>query len=213
MHKIKLNAAMLVAFMAFSPSLVAAKDKPAPAPVAGPTVVKACAISDVQGAQACSGYFAGNLNGGSSDKIADSQFALAQLGYTWDGNLGTVEKIESFDGNTVDFATLVRGISFVSIHYGAGQGPARVRGGTTGFYRIDGLAGGLNTLATYFGSLSNAVLYKTDVGGGGGGGGTDAVPEPSIWMQFILGFGLLGAISRRRVAARATAGPAGGATL
>jgi hypothetical protein len=176
-----------------------------PNPPPAPTIAVACAISDLQAATACSGYYAGNLNGAGNDKIADSQFALAQLGFNWDG-VTILSKIEAFQGNTIDFglANPIFGTSFVSIHYGAGQGPAKTQGGTTGFYKVESPVA-LQFLATTFGSLSNAVLYSrtgTDPrGGGGGGGSVDPVPEPAVWMQLIAGFGLVGLARRGRKAA------------
>lgn len=160
----------------------------------GPAVAMTCAISDLKGATACSGYYGGNLNGGSAGKIADSQFALAALGFTWDGNLGTVEKITAFTGQSIKFSRSLIGESFVSVHYGAGQGPAKVGGGTTGFYKVDGLFG-LSQLATRYGSLSNAILYSTKLS-------IDpmasTVPEPAEWAMLVAGFGLVGAMARRQ---------------
>jgi PEP-CTERM motif len=175
--------------------------------------VAVCALSDLTAATACSGYFAGNLNGGSPDMIATAQSALKTLGYAWDGDMATVEKIERFDGKEVEFALPLTGINFVSIHYGAGKGPDKVAGGTTGFYKVDA-ADGLFTLETRFGSLSNAILYlkPTAIDGGSDfaaspdlGGTSGAVPEPAVWMQLILGFGLVGFYRRRQQQKHVTA--------
>ena len=174
-----------------------AKGKPQAEPKSGPDVAAACAISDLQGATACSGYYAGNLNGGSSGMVADARFALASLGFAWDGNMGVVEKISAFNGNAVAFSKTLYGSSFVSIHYGAGQGPAKVPGGTTGFYKIDALSG-LAQLASRYGSLSNAVLYSTEAVPPPPVDPTGAVPEPLIWVQLIAGFSMVGAAMRRR---------------
>jgi len=180
---------------------------PTPAPVTNPIVVAGCELADLQGATACNGYYAGNLNGESKAMVASSQFALAALGYSWDGSMDGVKKIDSFDKkNVISFEVPLTGINFVSIHYGAGKGPAKVSGGTTGFYKIE-TTKGLFDLQTRFGSLSNAVLYlkpKADDQGGGFGpspdlsGTTGAVPEPAVWMQMILGFGLIGFYRRRQ---------------
>ena len=188
---------------------------PTPTPPVGPTVIAACELADLQGATACNGYYAGNLNGGSSGMIADAKLALAAIGYSWDGDMAKVEKIDSFVGKSIAFSLPLTGINFVSVHYGAGQGPAKVPAGTTGFYKIDG-AKGLFSLQTRFGSLSNAILYlKPKVGTGGNNGGSEptdgggdtagVVPEPAVWMQLILGFGLVGFARRRRTTTVAAA--------
>jgi hypothetical protein len=44
-------------------------------------------------------------------------------------------------------------------------------------------------------------------GGGGGGGGVAPIPEPASWAMLIAGFGLVGAVQRRRRATRPAAGP------
>jgi hypothetical protein len=188
-----------------------------------PLDLPVCSLADISAATACSGYFAGNLNGGSSDKVADSQLALAAIGFNWDG-VTIVQKIESFSGQAIAFSQPLIGTSFISVHYGAGQGPAKVPGGTTGFYKLEN-AVSQSSFATLFGSLSNAILYAnvaptggvgngpgggngggnigSETGIGGTGGGTGAIPEPATWMQLIAGFGLIGLArrSRRRVRA------------
>jgi hypothetical protein len=193
---------------------------PNPAPITNPIVVAGCELADLQGAMACNGYYAGNLNGGSKAMIASAQFALAALGYNWDGAMEGVKKIDSFDDkNLVSFERSLTGINFVSIHYGAGEGPAKTKGGTTGFYRIESTTG-LFDLKTRFGSLSNAVLYlqpKATTGGEtgnvgpfpGGNGNTGAVPEPAVWLQLIVGFGLVGLHRRRQQRKQVTALTAG----
>lgn len=165
---------------------------PAAAAQPAPTPLPACALSDLTAAIACSGYFAGNLNSGNSSDILAQQSALASIGFTWDGNFSAVEKIDILSGLDVDFTTLLTGISFVSVHWGSGQGPVSTPGGVTGFYKINAGAG-LDKLTSAFGSVSNAVLYKTDLPGGVGG-----VPEPLVWIQLILGMGIVGSVARRR---------------
>jgi hypothetical protein len=152
--------------------------------------------------------------------VASAQFALAALGYNWDGSMEGVKKIDSFDDNNlVSFEQSLQGINFVSIHYGAGEGPAKTKGGTTGFYRVESTTG-LFDLKTRFGSLSNAVLYlqpKATTGGDtgnvgpfpGGNGNTGAVPEPAVWLQLIVGFGLVGLHRRRQQRKQVTALAAG----
>jgi hypothetical protein len=182
---------------------------PNPAPITNPIVVAGCELADLQGAMACNGYYAGNLNGESKSMVASAQFALAALGYNWDGSMEGVKKIDSFDDkNVVSFERSLTGINFVSIHYGAGEGPAKTKGGTTGFYKIESTTG-LFDLKTRYGSLSNAVLYlqpKATTGNETGNfgplpdvtGSTDVVPEPAVWLQLIVGFGLVGLHRRRQ---------------
>lgn len=205
---------LLAATIALVPGIALAKpDKktelpsPAPTPDTNPIVVAGCELADLQGATACNGYYAGNLNGGSKSMVASAQFALAALGYSWDGNMEGVKKIESFDNkNAISFEVPLTGINFVSIHYGAGQGPTKVPGGTTGFYKIES-AKGLFALETRFGSLSNAILYLQPKTGGPDsdfgpspdtGGNPGVIPEPAVWMQLIVGFGLIGFYRRRQ---------------
>ena len=178
------GVAAVAAVLAFMPTAASAESLPN------------CSITDLTGATACSGYFGGNLNSGSPANILAQQDALSAIGFDWDGDFSAVEKLETFDGQQIDFDALLTGISYVSVHWGAGQGPVKTRGGTTGFYRID--AGtGLDVLMSAFGSVSNAVLYNPgdDDGGGGTPGG---IPEPAVWLQLMLGFGLAGAAVRRR---------------
>jgi hypothetical protein len=48
-------------------------------------------------------------------------------------------------------------------------------------------------------NISGFSLNSGGEGGGGeGGGGTGAVPEPASWAMLIAGFGLVGAMMRRR---------------
>lgn len=216
MFNASFKTVLLAAAVAMISSGASAKDdkkdelpSPNPAPVTNPIVVAGCELADLQGATACSGYYAGNLNGESKTMITSAQFALAALGYSWDGTMKGVKKIDSFDNkNEISFELPLTGINFVSIHYGAGKGPAKVSGGTTGFYRIES-AKGLFDLNTRYGSLSNAVLYlqpKANTGDGGGnfgpspdpGGDTGAIPEPAVWMQLIVGFGIVGIYRRRQ---------------
>jgi hypothetical protein len=205
---------LAAAIAMLSTGAVAKDDKkdvpsPNPAPITNPIVVAGCELADLQGAMACNGYYAGNLNGESKVMVASAQFALTALGYSWDGSMEGVKKIDSFDDKKmVSFERLLKGTNFVSIHYGAGEGPAKTKGGTTGFYKIESTEG-LFGLKTKYGSLSNAVLYlqpkvntiiKDDAYGpsGNSGAATGAVPEPAVWLQLIVGFGLVGLHRRRQ---------------
>ena len=143
----------------------------------------ACANTDISpNALDCSGFYDGNLLSGSPADITAQTAALADLGFAWDGV--NVEKIDSLGGShTVDFDTLLVGISYIGLHFGKGVGGP---GNATAFYKIDGGAG-LDAITLAYNASSGAVLY-----------GTGAVPEPATWAMMIAGFGLVGGAMRRR---------------
>jgi PEP-CTERM motif-containing protein len=159
-----------------------------------------CSTSDTNpAAAACNGFYAGNQLGGSQDQTDTQAAALAALGF-----VGTVTQVEHIDlnGNSnVDFDTLLNGVTFIGIHWGAGQGPVDGPGGATGFYRLD-LANDaqLDFFQTAFGSQSGAVLFKTGPCEGPGCDNTPGgdIPEPATWAMMIMGFGGVGALMRRR---------------
>ncbi|HEX5378263.1 MAG TPA: PEPxxWA-CTERM sorting domain-containing protein [Phenylobacterium sp.] len=147
-----------------------------------------CSINDISPtAQACAGFYDGNLLSGSPADILAQKNALALLGFTWDGL--NVEKIDTLNGShIVDFDTLLKGVSYVGFHFGNGQGGP---GNATAFYRLDAGAG-LDQINLAYNASSNAVLYFTNGGG---------IPEPATWAMMITGFGLAGVALRRRRAA------------
>jgi hypothetical protein len=155
-----------------------------------------CANTDISpNASDCEGFFQGNANGNSAENQADQTTALTALGAV--GPFTQLEHLDISSGNTIDFATPLNGVTFISIHWGAGQGPVDDPGGGTGFYRLDLAANAnLDTITSNFGSLSNAVLWGT-------GGGV--IPEPATWAMMIMGFGGVGALIRRRRAHTALA--------
>jgi hypothetical protein len=172
----------------------------APPPAAG-TFLGGCAVTDIldPNANACAGFYAKNTLGGSPDMDAVTDAALAALGLDWDGTV--LESIGLGDSDpTVDFATLLNGVTYIGIHWGKGQGPVDNEGGVTGYYRLDLAADAeLDFFKTAFGSNSGARLYATNTCEGRGcGGGGNEVPEPSTWALMILGFGGAGAMLRRR---------------
>jgi hypothetical protein len=123
-------------------------------------------------AVACSGYFAGNLLGGSADKIAAQQAGIAALpgDFTFDGNWSSLDsayKIISLSGgNQLNFGTKMFGQTIVGAHFGNVAGAAK---NVTVFWMFDLKDTGADyiTLDNTQG-FSNAVLYTTG-----------AVPEPS----------------------------------
>jgi PEP-CTERM motif len=158
----------------------------APASAALVPTGTACQNTDlIPTALQCTGFYAGNLTAAGGPTVQDQIVALGLLGFTWNGT--QVEKLENLNGNQlIDFTTLLTGISYVSIHFGNGQGGPG-NGNSTGFYKLDGGAG-LDTFRTVYGASSSAVLYSV----------TPAIPEPATWGMMLLGFGIVGSAVRRR---------------
>jgi hypothetical protein len=154
------------------------------------TLIGGCQNTDISPtAGACYGYFAGNVNGNSADMQAAQTEALTALGLS--GPYTQLEHLDISSGQTIDFDTLLNGATYISIHWGKGQGPADVEGGATGFYRLDLASDAdLDQITSNFGSLSNAVLWGTNSG--------PTIPEPTTWAMMILGFAGTGALLRRR---------------
>lgn len=151
-----------------------------------------CATSDISiGALACSGFYEKNVLNNNSQSIATQKAALAALGFDWDGNFASVEKIDNLNGSsTVDFSTLLSGVTYIGLHFGNGNGGP---GNATAFYKLDAGIEGLDTIKLFYKASSNAVLYYTSQP-------PVAVPEPATWAMMIAGFGLVGAAMRRRKA-------------
>ncbi len=155
------------------------------APASAATV---CATTDITPtAQACAGFYNGNLLSNSAADITAQHNALALLGFNWDNNWAGVELISGLAGShNVNFATLLQGVSYVAFHYGNGRGGP---GQATAFYRLD--AGtGVDIINLAYNASSNAVLYSTTPMTG--------VPEPLTWAMMFAGFAMVGASMRRR---------------
>jgi len=159
--------------------------------LAGPSyaadIVTNCAslgIDDiVPNAEACVGYYDKNVLKTSPGGFAsaDEVTALNLLGLS-----GPIKVIEKLD-NSGDFQSLLNGLTYIGVHYGAGNGPVDNAGGVTAFYRFN--AGtNLDSISFTNGSVSGVALYSTGV----------AVPEPATWAMMLGGFGVLGAAARRR---------------
>ena len=171
---------------------------------AAPPSLPLCKLSDLSpGAEACSGFFQGNLLSNNGSDLTAQANALAAIGLAnWSDAL--VEPQMNLGSSTVDFQTALNGMTWIGIHFGAGtDSPSpHTPGGVTAFYRFD--AGtNLDTLTLNYGSPSAARLYST-----GPAPVIDlnpvtpqAVPEPAAWALMILGFGAAGAVLRRRRAA------------
>jgi hypothetical protein len=157
----------------------------------------ACSDADISPeALSCVGFISGNLLSNSPADITAQTNALASLGLTWDKNFNGDEKLSSLNGtHTLDFSTLLTGISYIGIHFGNGTGGP---GNGTAFYKLDAGAG-LDTITLAYNASSDAVLYSTSPVRG--------VPEPASWAMMIVGFlGVGGTLRRaRRVTSAATA--------
>jgi hypothetical protein len=159
--------------------------------------VTVCSDADISpNAMACVGFLSGNLLSNSPGDITAQTNALASLGLAWDGNFNSDEKLSNLNGShTLDFSTLLTGISYIGIHFGNGQGGP---GNGTAFYKLDANSG-VDTISLVYNASSDAVLYSVSPVRG--------VPEPASWAMMITGFfGLGGTLRRaRRLAAAATA--------
>jgi len=154
-------------------------------------------------AEACYGFYEGNVLSGNASDLLFQQEGLDMLGYTgpaltsanW-SNIFDLTKIQTpTNGNEYTFSQALSGITYIGIHYGNGAGvfPRGTRGGGTAFYRFDaGTSIPNNLITTSLQGGSSAVLYATGAAGG--------IPEPTTWAMMILGFGVVGAAMRRKKA-------------
>ena len=179
------------AFLACAPAVAAMGAIAMPTSASALTVVEPCDAALVSpNATDCSGYYAGNLLGGSAQQIADQAAAIGALdaSYVFDGNWAPVDatKLTADDGDTpFDFGQMLYGETIIAAHFGNVAGPA---GNVTAFYVFDfGTEGVRMVTLNNTQGWSNAVLYTTG-----------AVPEPAMWMMMILGFGGIGFVMRRR---------------
>lgn len=193
MRNLLLAAASASALLFGAGAALAAPPPPDP-PTQGSTL---CTLADISpSASDCVGWYEGNLNGGSPEKKFQQAYALNTLLGTDDytqGNITWLEDEVGFGGDnpfTVNFATLLTGLTVVSFHVGGavGQGDEGAVGYSgTAFYAFNAGAG-LDTFTFNLPGLSNARLYST--------GGV--IPEPATWALMILGFGGAGAVLRHR---------------
>jgi hypothetical protein len=143
---------------------------------------------------ACAGGYDKNLLSG-SPLTGTGLDALRALGYVGDGTFLEPKLDNLNSGDTIDFTTLLTGISYIGLHQGTD--PANM----TSFFKLDAGAG-VDKIGFTNDGLSNAVLFST---GGSGASVPPGVPEPATWMLMLLGFGAVGAAMRRRQPASVTA--------
>jgi hypothetical protein len=215
MRKLLISAS-IVAVLAAGPAFAKNDKKPTPTPTPLPAPTPAptptptpsisgpvgCASGDLStGVIACSGFFEGNLLGGSKAKLDGQSVGLKALGFDFGSDdWGSVTKIDSLNGSkTLNFGETLYGFTYIGLHFGGG-GPTGVGNGTA-FYKLD-VGNGLENIFLKYQGSSGAVLYRTaqgpTVNPPGGGNGGAVVPEPATWAMMIGGFGLLGAAVRRR---------------
>lgn len=167
-------------YYSFATALVIATAAALPAHAA-----TACSVSDLNPqAEACAGFFSGNLLSNSPRDVAAQQSALSSLGFIWNGDWSAVEK-HGVTAGTLDFQTLLNATTYLAIHFGNGSGGP---GNSTAFYKID--AGtSLDSLQVNYSAGGNAVLYAT---------GVPSVPEPETYALLLGGLGVVGFVARRR---------------
>lgn len=185
--------------------------------VAGPTN-RACTLGDVLGGgilavTKCAGFFSGNVMSGSAADILTQNNTLNSLLGTASTNYyaNQLQNIGSLGGaSSVNFTSLLTGITVIGIHWGNGAGifdgtPNYTgSGGGTSFYVFNAGAG-VDVFNLRAPSLTNgssgATLYSTGLRCGPNEVsicGT-VVPEPSTYALMATGLlGIFGFARRRR---------------
>ena len=147
-------------------------------------------------ADACSGYYSGNLINGSPTDLQNQADAIALLPGDFEFETSTWADVEATkvltltgpDSNQIDFGTTLFGQTIVGAHFGNVAGPA---GNVSVFWLFDfGTEGASFITLDNVQGFSNAALYTT--------GTPPAVPEPATWAMMLLGFGAAGYSMRRR---------------
>jgi hypothetical protein len=180
---------------------LAKKGDGGPSAGSAPAAPPLCSLADLStGAQACTGFFQGNLLSNNSSDLSAQAIGLGAIGLAnWNGAL--VEPQVNLGGNpVVNFQTALNGVTWIGLHFGGGaDSPSpQASGGVTAFYRFDAGSVNLDSFTVAYGSASVARLYSTGPLIPSNLQGLTAVPEPAAWALMILGFGAAGAVLRRR---------------
>jgi hypothetical protein len=147
-------------------------------------------------ADACAGYYSGNLINGSPTDLQNQADAIALLPGDFEFDTSTWADVEATkvltltgaDSNQIDFGTTLFGQTIVGAHFGNVAGPA---GNVSVFWLFDfGTEGASFITLDNVQGFSNAALYTT--------GTPLAVPEPATWAMMLMGFGVAGYSMRRR---------------
>jgi hypothetical protein len=136
-------------------------------------------------AEACTGYYTGNIFNNNSDNQTAITNALAGFGITYTGNIADYLGFSGLGGQT-DLSSLfgnLTGVQVFGIHYGGGAG-----GGESAFYQIDFGGPPGHPLTLTLPASSNVYLFTSP----------QAVPEPATWAMMLIGFGGIGMAMRRR---------------
>jgi PEP-CTERM motif len=180
----------------------AALAKKTSGPVLGGTM---CLSSDISpSADACKGWYEGNLDGGSKADNSDTAAILNSfLGTNYTSSdfpdLGDLSQLNG--ASVVNFGVPLWGETVVSFHVGGAKGQANGVGYEgTAFYQFNAgnLVGGLEALQFKLAGLSNARLYSTGDFQACTGACTTGgpAPEPSAWWLMLLGVGAIGSALR-----------------
>jgi hypothetical protein len=147
-------------------------------------------------ANACSGYYSGNLINGSPTDLQSQADAIALLPGDYEFDTSTWADVEATkvltltgpDSNQIDFGTTLFGETIIGAHFGNVAGPA---GNVSVFWLFDfGTEGASSITLDNVQGFSNAALYTT--------GTPPAVPEPATWGMMLMGFGVAGYAMRKR---------------
>ena len=158
-----------------------------------PAVVHPCDVGlTTPDADACAGYYEGNLNAGSQTQNIMDAIASLPGDYEWDGDWAAAEATKQLtlggpDDNQLSFGQTLFGVTIIGAHFGNVAGPA---GNVSVFWLFDfGTEGADFVTLDNIQGFSNAVLYTT--------GDPPAVPDPATWAMMLLGFGAAGTAMRR----------------
>ena len=157
------------------------------------TALNACSDSQLTGTgfvvDGCSGWWSGNLDGGSAAMNTDAQTAIDMLpGISGFTGTGLFNGNFAASGNTITLPhALQPGIDIISFHVGGAAGqPGNVGGEGTAFFEVTVGSTPVTSLTLNVPGLSNAEIWQD--------GG--AVPEPATWALMLFGVGAIGAAMR-----------------